>query len=150
MAKSGRKRKKAEKSKVQLKKGKKSIRLPKGLNVTDSRVTTKKIQLVNQLGKNDGADSEPVSKKHIGFKDLITKLHSQSGSIRSDGLDGLSDILKSDQAGALFDHSLSRIIHKLAPLTNDQEGKIRRTAIALLGQVVKQVRILVNIISRSK
>jgi len=41
MTKSGRKRKKADKAKVQLKKGKKSLRLPKGQNVTDSRVTAK-------------------------------------------------------------------------------------------------------------
>ena len=39
MVKSGRKRKKLDKAKVQLKKGtgKKSLRLPKGLNVTDAR-----------------------------------------------------------------------------------------------------------------
>ena len=69
MTKSGRKRKKADKAKVQLKKGtgKKSLRLPKGLNVTDSRVTTTKISIANQLkapSPNDG----PLTKKKIGMK----------------------------------------------------------------------------------
>ena len=76
MTKSGRQRKKADKAKVQLKKGtgKKSLRLPKGLNVTDSRVTTKKIALVNQLS---GPSEGPLTKKKIGMKVRINKFHLQ-------------------------------------------------------------------------
>jgi len=139
MAKSGRKRKKAEKSKIQLKKGKKSLRLPKGLNETDSRVTTKKIQVANQLGQSEPT-GEPVSKKNISLKDLLNKLNSQSGSIRIDGLDGLAEILKGEHSVALLESSLSLMIHKLSPLTNDNEGKVRKLAITVLGQVIRQVR----------
>ena len=67
MTKSGRKRKKADKAKVQLKKGKKSIRLPKGQNVTDSRVTTKKITLVTQLTGPSQEDG-PLTRKKISMK----------------------------------------------------------------------------------
>jgi hypothetical protein len=67
MTKSGRKRKKADKAKVQLKKGKKSLHLPKGQNVTDSRMTTKKITLVSQLTGPSASDG-PLTKKKIGMK----------------------------------------------------------------------------------
>ena len=75
MTKSGRKRKKADKAKVQLKKGKKSLSLPKGLNVTDSRVTTKKITLVTQL-TGPSQDDGPLTRKKIGMKVKLMKLSS--------------------------------------------------------------------------
>lgn len=68
MTKSGRKRKKADKAKVQLKKGKKSLRLPKGQNVTDSRVTTKKITLVTQLTGPSQKEDGPLTRKKISMK----------------------------------------------------------------------------------
>ena len=84
MAKSGRRRKKADKAKVQLKKGpgKKSLRLPKGLNVTDSRVTTKKIALVNQLAGPSPTDG-PLTKKKIGMKVRIRQFLVYAGFLSS-------------------------------------------------------------------
>ena len=71
MAKSGKKRKKAEKSKTKLRQ---SIKLPKGLNETNAQVTSKKINVLNQLRTQDGADEDRLTRKKIGVRDLMSKL----------------------------------------------------------------------------
>ncbi len=73
MAKSGRKRKRAEKSKTQLNK---SIKLPKGTNVTKPDIVTRTIKVIDQLRSNDedALQTGQVTKKKLGIKDLMSKL----------------------------------------------------------------------------
>ena len=81
MAKSGRKRKKAEKSKTKLRQ---SIKLPKGLNETQTEISARKITVLNQLknrdelaaGDHDEGSSgvSKVTKRKIGIKDLMHKV----------------------------------------------------------------------------
>ena len=82
MAKSGRKRKKAEKSKTKLRQ---SIKLPKGLNETQTEISARKITVLNQLknrdelaaGDHDEGSSgvSKVTKRKIGIKDLMHKVN---------------------------------------------------------------------------
>ena len=88
MAKSGRKRKKAEKSKTKLRQ---SIKLPKGLNETQTEISTRKITVLNQLknrdelaaGDHDEGSSgvSKVTKRKIGIKDLMHKVKKIQKSI---------------------------------------------------------------------
>ena len=79
MAKSGRKRKRAEKSKTKLRQ---SIKLPKNLNETQTKITAKKIVVLDQLKSKDANDESKLTKKKIGIKDLISKLNHYSTSIK--------------------------------------------------------------------
>ena len=83
MAKSGRKRKKAEKSKTKLRQ---SIKLPKGLNETKGDISTKKITVLNQLKNRDELDEvAKLTKRKIGIKDLLHKVGSNGISIKIEG-----------------------------------------------------------------
>lgn len=139
MAKSGQKRKRADKAKTKLKtsgKGvKKSIRLPKGLNVTRTDFTTKTIT-VNQL-KKDLVQGDKVTKKKIGFKDLMSKLNNSSQSTRLDGLEGIVELVKAYPE--LADEHLSQLVQRIAPLTTDRDGKMRKVASGLLHFVLTNV-----------
>ena len=90
MVKSGRKRKKADKAKVRLKK---SIKLPKGANQTNPVVKTKTITVRGaQAGSASASDAR--TRKNLTLQDVLTKVNSFSVSSRIDGLEGLRELLK--------------------------------------------------------
>ena len=123
MAKSGRKRKRAEKSKTKLRQ---SIKLPKNLNETQTKITAKKIVVLDQLKSKDAADESKLTKKKIGIKDLISKLNHYSTSIKSEALDGLQELLKAYQD--LCQSELCPLLSAICPLNTHIEGKIRQNS----------------------
>jgi hypothetical protein len=135
MAKSGKKRKRAEKSKTKLKQ---SIKLPKGLNETDTKFTSMKITLINQLRTNDAIeDIARVTKKKLGIRDLLSKLANNGTSTRFDGLDGLLELLKAHPA--LIGEHLSQLMLTVVSLTTDRESKIRTAARSVIKLILTQV-----------
>ncbi len=138
MAKSGRKRKRAEKSKTQLKK---SIKLPKGTNVTKAEVFTKTIKVIDQLRTNDDAatlESGKITRKKLGIKDLMSKLANSGTSTRCEGLEGLNELVKAHPD--LSSEYLSKLLPALISLTTDRESKIRTLSRPLVSLILKQVK----------
>ena len=82
MAGSGRKRKREEKSKTQLKKPKTAPgkHLPKGTNETKTQFKTAKIVIPGQAGTQ--STSGPVTNKRLGLKDVLGKLSHFSISVK--------------------------------------------------------------------
>ena len=134
MAKSGRKRKRAEKSKTQLRQ---SIKLPKGLNVTNAEVTSKKITVQNQLKTKDGEDDRRTRKK-IGIHDLMHKLNSNGTSIKLEGLEGIAELLKSFPE--LCEEKLSQLMPLIMSMNVQIESKVRIAARLVIQLIVAHVR----------
>ena len=134
MAKSGRKRKRAEKSKTKLRQ---SIKLPKGLNETNSTVTAKKIIVLDQLRTLDQNDDK-VTKKKIGIKDLMSKLNNNSTSIKNEALEGLLELFKSYPD--LCREHLSSLLSSVFPLNVQIESKVRKNAREVLQTVLQNVQ----------
>lgn len=144
MAKSGRKRKKAEKSKTKLRQ---SIKLPKGLNETQTEISARKITVLNQLknrdelaaGDHDEGSSgvSKVTKRKIGIKDLMHKVCSNGISIKLEGLEGLNEIAK--LYPELCQQNLSQLISTLFPLTSHIESRVRTASRSLIQSVLNKV-----------
>ncbi len=110
MAKSGQKRKKAEKSKTQLKtsmkaagkadkkkkvKGASGIKLPKGLNEVKPEVKTKVLTLTERAVPREKVElDKPGGKKYRPIQDVLSKLRHHSHFSRSDALKALKEILE--------------------------------------------------------
>jgi len=139
MAKSGKKRKRQDKAKTQLKKPKTAPgkHLPKGTNVTKTEFRVKQIVIPSQLKRSD--QSGPLTKKKLGLKDVLSKLAHFSQAVRADGLDGLRELVTGDGGGSLVSDNLSTIVEKVAPLTQDREAKLRSAAASVLESVVGHV-----------
>ena len=138
MAKSGRKRKKAEKSKTKLRQ---SIKLPKGLNETQTEISARKITVLNQLKNRDEADDHEgvskVTKRKIGIKDLMHKVCSNGISIKLEGIEGLNEIVK--LYPELCQENLSQLISTLFPLTSHIESRVRTASRSLIQSVLNKV-----------
>ena len=134
MAKSGRKRKKAEKSKTKLRQ---SIKLPKGLNETKAEVKSKTIVVLNQLKNKDGTEEERLTRKKIGVKDLLNKLNNNGLSTKLEGLEGLLELLKSFPE--IAEENLSALISNVVPLHAHFETKIRNATRSLTTLILNEV-----------
>ena len=135
MAKSGRKRKKAEKSKTKLRQ---SIKLPKGLNDTKTDIASKKITVLNQLKNRDELDEvAKLTKRKIGIKDLLHKTGSNGVSIKLEGIEGLGQLIKIYPE--LCQEYLSQLINSLFPLTSYIESRVRTATRALIHSILNKV-----------
>ena len=134
MAKSGKKRKKAEKSKTKLRQ---SIKLPKGLNETNAQVTSKKINVLNQLRTQDGADEDRLTRKKIGVRDLMSKLSNNGVATKLEGLEGLNELIKAYPE--ICQEELSQLLSSVIPINTHIETKLRSAARSLLGLILTNV-----------
>ena len=137
-----RKRKKEDRAKTQLKKPKTAPGkfLPKGTNETKTEFKVTKIVIPGQ-NINGGASSSdgPTTSKNIGIKDVLHKLTHFSQAVRTDGLDGLKELLSSAAAPGLVQTNLSKIVTTLVTLVQDREKKIRKQTVSLLGMSLGHV-----------
>ena len=135
MAKSGRKRKKAEKSKTKLRQ---SIKLPKGLNETKGDISTKKITVLNQLKNRDELDEvAKLTKRKIGIKDLLHKVGSNGISIKIEGIEGITELVKIYPE--ICQENLSQLVNTLFPLVSFIEPKVRNASRALIQLILNTV-----------
>ena len=134
MAKSGKKRKKAEKSKTKLRQ---SIKLPKGLNETNAQVTSKKINVLNQLRTQDGADEDRLTRKKIGVRDLMSKLSNNGVATKLEGLEGLNELIKAYPE--ICQEELSQLLSSVIPINTHIETKLRSAARSLLSLILTNV-----------
>jgi len=134
MAKSGKKRKKAEKSKTKLRQ---SIKLPKGLNETNAQVTSKKINVLNQLRTQDGADENRLTKKKIGVRDLMSKLSNTGIATKLEGLEGLNELVKAYPE--ICQEELSQLLSSVIPINTHIETKLRSASRSLLSFILSNV-----------
>ena len=134
MAKSGKKRKKAEKSKTKLRQ---SIKLPKGLNETNAEVTSKKITVLNQLRTQDGADEDRLTRKKIGVRDLMSKLSNNGVATKLEGLEGLTELVKAYPE--ICQEELSQLLSSVIPINTHIENKLRSAARSLMSFILLHV-----------
>ena len=146
MAKSGQKRKRADKAKVQLKKKKQpDIKLPKGLNVTRAEVKTKTIVVQSQVSKKaegEEAVAKALTKKKLGLRDVLAKTSNLSVSTKVDGLEGLMELVQDHPE--VVEASSSLILGRLLPMLTEREGKVRNPAIKILQAVCQSGTILLQ------
>ena len=137
---SGRKRKKEEKAKTQLKKPKTAPgkHLPKGTNETKTQFKVAKIVVPGQKGEasSQGSAGGPVTNKKLTLKDVLGKISHFSNAVRTDGLEGLKELLTGPSAGALVSSNLSSILGALMPVVQDRERKMRKLATACISEVM--------------
>ena len=133
-----RKRKKEDRAKTQFKKPKTGPgrHLPRGTNETRTEFKVAQIVIPGQRGEAASAGSGPRTSKKLGLKDVLGKLGHFSQSVRSDGVQGLKELVASP---ALICSNLARVLNCLVPLCQDKERKIRQESVALLGSVLRQV-----------
>jgi len=133
------KRKKEDKAKTQLKKPRTAPgkHLPKGTNVTKTEFRVAKIVIPGQLATP--SQSGPTTSKKLGLKEVLGKLGHFSMTVRSDGLEGLKELLSSDNCAGLVTANLAFILTSLVPVTQDKERKLRRLAISLLPLILSPV-----------
>jgi len=137
---SGRKRKKEEKAKTQLKKPKTAPgkHLPKGTNETKTQFKVAKIVVPGQKGEatSQGSAGGPVTNKKLTLKDVLGKISHFSNAVRTDGLEGLKELLTGPSAGTLVSSNLSSILGALMPVVQDRERKMRKLATACISEVM--------------
>jgi len=129
------KRKKQDKAKTQLKKPKTAPgkHLPKGTNVTKTEFRVAKISIPGQRGV--ASQEGPTTSKRIGLKEVLNKLGHFSLATRTDGLEGLKDLLSGPQVSSLVCGNLSSLITALIPLSHEIERKLRKLSVPLLAQI---------------
>ena len=137
---SGRKRKKEEKAKTQLKKPKTAPgkHLPKGTNETKTSFKVAKIVVPGQKGEagSQGSAGGPVTNKKLTLKDVLGKISHFSNAVRTDGLEGLKELLTGASASALVSSNLSSILGALMPVVQDRERKMRKLATGCISEVM--------------
>ena len=133
-----RKRKKEDRAKTQFKKPKTAPgrHLPKGTNETRTEFKVAQIVIPGQRGEAASPSSGPRTSKKLGLKDVLGKLGHFSQSVRSDGVQGLKELVV---VSGLISSNLARVLDCLVPLCQDKERKIRQETVALLGSVLRQV-----------
>jgi len=141
MGKTGTKRKKAEKAKVQFKKSKTAPgqHLPKGTNVTKTEFKVGKIVIPKQCESSRDVAGEPVTKKKLGLRELLAKVGHFSQAVRMESLEGVKELVVGKYGGNLVQENLALLVARLAPLTADRERKVRRTASEILRAILSQV-----------
>ena len=133
MAKSGKKRKKAEKSKTKLRQ---SIKLPKGLNETNAQVKSKKIIVLNQLRTQD-TDEDRLTRKKIGVRDLMSKLNNNGTATKLEGLEGLNELVKAYPE--ICQENLSQLLSSVIPIHTHIETKLRSATRSLVNFILQHV-----------
>jgi len=139
---SGRKRKKEEKAKTQLKKPKTAPgkHLPKGTNETRTQFKVAKIVVPGQKGESGSQGAAggvgPVTTKKLTLKDVLGKISHFSNAVRTDGLEGLKELLLGTSAPSLVSANLSSILGALMPVVQDRERKMRKLATACISEVM--------------
>lgn len=134
-AKAAQKHKKAEKAKVKLK-GHATKFLPKGKNITNTTFKVRKIVLQEQLKTHD--ESQPLTKKKLNIKEILSRLQHYSSSQRDEGLKGLSEIISQMDMAQLTSH-LSTVVDSLARLSLDGDVTVRRHSAQILTLVFSLV-----------
>ena len=136
-----RKRKKEDRAKTQLKKPKTAPgkHLPKGTNETKTEFKVTKIVIPGQQINTTSCPDGPTTSKNIGIKEVMHKMTHFSQAVRSDGLEGLKELLSSPSSRSLVAGNLSKLTATLVTLVQDREKKIRKLAVSLLGQSLGQV-----------
>lgn len=129
------KEKKAEKAKVKLK-GHTTMFLPKGLNVTKTAFKVRKIVLQQQLKTHDG--DQPLSKRKLNIKEVLSRLQHYSASQRQEGLVGLTDVIRQMNMEQLLAH-LAPIVDSLARNALDTDSKVRKQSAHILTSVFSLV-----------
>ena len=131
-----RKRKKEDRAKVQLKKPKTAPGkfLPKGTNETKPELKIRKIVIPGQQQSSSGsAEHGPITSKKLGLNDVLNKLGHFSQAVRTDGLEGLKELLSGSEARGLVLCNLTKLVTMLVNLVQDREKKIRQLAVTCLG-----------------
>ncbi|XP_059478820.1 testis-expressed protein 10 homolog [Neocloeon triangulifer] len=123
---------KSEKAKVKLK-AKKT--LTKGQNVTDTSFKIKKIVIQSQLAEQ--ADAEPVTKKKLSLKDLLSRCGHHNTSMRVEALNGLLELASSH--GETLVQNLCSFVSKCAQLCIDKESAVRKESLKLLNFILTAV-----------
>jgi len=137
--KSGTKRKKVEKTKVQFKKKTgPGLHLPKGTNVTKAEVKVAKIVIPNQITVTNSSTG-PVTRRNLGMGDLLSKLGHFSQTVRLESLEGLKELLTGEFGGNLVKENLSLLISRIIPQCADVERKIRKNALIILQAILSKV-----------
>jgi len=129
------KRKREDKAKTQLKKPKTAPgkHLPKGTNVTKTDFRVAKISIPGQKGVS--SQDGPTTTKKIGMKEVLNKLGHFSLATRTDGLEGLKDLLSGPYVSSLVSGNLSSLLTALIPLSHEIEKKLRKLSVPLLAQI---------------
>lgn len=131
---SGRKRKKEEKAKTQLKKPKTAPgkHLPKGTNETRTSFKVAKIVVPGQQQGEQVAAAGPRTNKKLGIKDVLGKISHFNLAVRTDGLEGLKELVGGPAAAEVLLPNLPAVMGALMPLVQDRERKVRRLAASCL------------------
>lgn len=131
---SGKKRKKEEKAKTQLKKPKTAPgkHLPKGTNETRTSFKVAKIVVPGQQQGEQAAAAGPRTNKKLSLKDVLGKIGHFSLAVRMDGLEGLKELVGGSAAAEVLLPNLPAVLGALMPLVQDRERKVRRLAAACL------------------
>lgn len=111
--------------------------MPKGTNVTKADVKVAKIVIPGQ-GTTPISEG-PKTSKNLGIKEVLNKLSHFSQTVRSDGLNGLKELLVTDSSDNLVASNLALILTSLIPTTQDKERKLRRLAISLFPLVLTKI-----------
>ena len=106
-----RKRKKEDRAKTQLKKPKTAPgkHLPKGTNETKTEFKVTKIVIPGQQINTTSCPDGPTTSKNIGIKEVMNKMTHFSQAVRSDGLEGLKELLSSPSSQSLVSGNLSKL-----------------------------------------
>ena len=136
-----RKRKKEDRAKTQLKKPKTAPGkyLPKGTNETKTEFKVTKIVIPGQQVSSGSSGDGPTTSKNIGFKEVLHKLTHFSQAVRTDGLEGLKELLAVETVWPVVTSNLARVVSTLVSLLQDREAKIRKLAVSQLGAVLGRV-----------
>ncbi|KAB0793235.1 hypothetical protein PPYR_12855 [Photinus pyralis] len=135
------KAKKAEKTKVKLKTAlkHKTKFLPKGGNVTKTDFKIKPIVIQTQL--KEKSTEQPLSKRNLTFKELLTRLNHHNVNVKSSGCDDLSELIKSTDP-QLVEVQLHVLLQGVSKLLLDREAKVRRLAVQLIGDILAKVSLI--------
>ncbi|KAK5638948.1 hypothetical protein RI129_013243 [Pyrocoelia pectoralis] len=135
------KAKKAEKTKVKLKTTlkHKTKFLPKGGNVTKTDFKIKPIVIQAQLQEKN--TEQPLSKRNLTFKELLTRLNHHNVNVKSTACGELSELIKLTTP-QLVEVQLHVLLQGASKLLLDREAKVRRLIIQLIGDVLAKVSLI--------
>jgi len=110
-----------------------------GTNETKTNFNVTKIVVPGQKGEasSQGSAGGPVTNKKLTLKDVLGKISHFSNAVRTDGLEGLKELLTGPSASALVSSNLSPILAALMPVVQDRERKMRKLATACISEVMR-------------
>ncbi|CAG7646594.1 unnamed protein product [Allacma fusca] len=108
----------------------------KAQNVIEPKLQTKKIVLREQL-KTGSGEGEALTKRKRSIHDVLTALNHHNTNTKTDALSGLYELITTEY-DAVGLH-LGKIIDKVAQLTSDLEGSVRRENLRVAEVLLSQV-----------